>query len=114
MNEKEVETALAAEGKNAPRVTPERIDAVIFGEHCFNLGAALRALGHPVGAEFDTVTICALKLANGFTVTGESACASPENFSQEIGSKLARDDARRQIWRLEGYALKSKLFEARA
>jgi hypothetical protein len=114
MTENEVETALAAEGKNAPRVTPERIDAVIVAEHCFNLGEALRALGHPVSDAFNTVTICALKLANGFTVTGESACASPENFSQEIGSRLAREDARRQVWRLEGYALKTALFEGRA
>ncbi len=114
MTENEVEAALAAEGKAAPRVTPERIDAVIAAEHCFNLGAALRALGQPVSDAFDTVTVCAIKLVNGFTVTGESACASPENYSFEIGSHLAKSDARRQIWRLEGYALKTALFEGRA
>ena len=46
---------------------------------------------------------------NGFTVTGESACASPENFDAEIGRKIARANAVQKIWPLMGYALKSKL-----
>ena len=50
-------------------------------------------------------------LANGFTVTGESACASPENFNAEIGRKIARDNARNKIWAFEGYLLKQKLYE---
>ena len=112
MTENEVVAASAAAGQgNAPSVTPERVSDVIRATHTFKLGAALRALGHPVDPAFDLLTICALKLENGFIVTGESACASPEKFNAEIGSKLAYDDARRQIWRLEGYVLKSKLAE---
>jgi hypothetical protein len=42
-------------------------------------------------------------------VTGESACASPENYSKELGEKIARDNARQKIWALEGYALRNKL-----
>ena len=43
------------------------------------------------------------------TVTGESACASPENYNAEIGRKIARENAKQKIWALEGYVLKNKL-----
>jgi hypothetical protein len=56
-----------------------------------------------------TLTVCCLKLRNGFTVTGESAAASPENFDVELGKKIARSNARDKIWVLEGYALREKL-----
>ncbi len=49
-------------------------------------------------------------LVNGFTVTGESACASPENFDEEIGRKIAREMARNKIRMLEGYLLKQQLY----
>jgi hypothetical protein len=55
------------------------------------------------------LTYCTLVLQNGFTVTGESACASPENFDVEIGRKIARSNAVQKIWPLMGYALKEKL-----
>jgi hypothetical protein len=55
--------------------------------------------------------MCVIMLENGFTVTGESACASPENFDQEIGNKIAIDNAKQKIWMLEGYLLKQRLFE---
>ena len=57
------------------------------------------------------LTVCCLTLSNGYTVTGESACASPENFNAEIGEKIAFDNARAKIWALEGYLLKQKLSE---
>ena len=69
------------------------------------------------GVAFDTVcyhkaldllTFCVLVLRNGFTVTGESACASPENFDAELGCKIARQNAVNKIWPLMGYALKAK------
>ncbi len=56
-------------------------------------------------------TFCVLVLRNGFTVTGESACASQENFDAEIGRKIARQNAVNKIWMLEGYLLKQKLSE---
>ena len=58
-----------------------------------------------------TLTICRLTLVNGFIVTGESACASPENFNVEIGRQIAFDNAREKIWVLEGYLLKQKLHD---
>jgi hypothetical protein len=57
------------------------------------------------------LTICVLVLRNGFTVTGTSACASPENFDADIGRKVARADAVRQVWPLMGYALKQRLHD---
>ena len=55
------------------------------------------------------LTICVLTLENGFNVTGESACVSPENFNKEIGQKIAKDNAVNKIWSLEGYLLKEQL-----
>ncbi|MGE9275220.1 Gp49 family protein [Escherichia coli] len=55
--------------------------------------------------------VCVPVLRNGFTVTGESACASPENFDAEIGRKIARQNAVNKIWMLEGYLLKQTLSE---
>ncbi|EHK3106390.1 hypothetical protein J3858_004443, partial [Salmonella enterica subsp. enterica serovar Irumu] len=54
-----------------------------------------------------------LVLENGYTVTGESACASPENFDPEIGRKIARQNAIAKIWPLEGYLLKQQLHEVK-
>lgn len=55
------------------------------------------------------LTFCVLVLRNGFTVTGESACASPENFNADIGRRIARENAINKIWPLMGYALKERL-----
>lgn len=61
---------------------------------------------------FDGVlTICILTLENGFKVFGKSACAHPENFDKELGEAVAFEDAKSQIWELEGYLLKQRLFE---
>ena len=51
-----------------------------------------------------------MTLKKGFTVTGESACASPENFDAEVGNKIAFENAREKIWALEGYLLKERLY----
>ena len=95
-DEKAIEVEIQAKGLNAPRLSPEKIDVVIVGEdyHVF---------------PGTTLTVCCLKLRNGFTVTGESAAASPENFNEEIGRKIARSNAREKIWALEGYLLREKL-----
>jgi len=56
---------------------------------------------------YKTLTICVLTTRNGFTVTGESACISVENFDKAVGEKFARDDAMRKLWGLEAYAHRS-------
>jgi len=112
MNDQAIEQEIQAKGLTAPRVTPDHIESVIAHEHTFTVGEALRALGHPTDPAFDLLTMCVIKLENGFTVTGESACASPENFNAEIGAKIARDNAKQKIWPLEGYLLKARLDSA--
>lgn len=58
----------------------------------------------------EKLVFCVLVLKNGFTVTGESACASPENFDIELGHKIARQNAINKVWSLMGYELKQRLF----
>jgi len=106
-----IEQEIVAKGLTAPRVTPADIEANIAGEFSFTVGAVARALHCPVSDAIDLLTICVLTLNNGFTVTGESACASPENFDAEIGRKIARANAVQKIWPLMGYALKQQLSE---
>jgi len=98
MSEVEIEKEIQEKGLTAPRITPEHIDSVIVKEdyHVF---------------EDSCLTVCCLTLKNGFTTSGTSACASPENFNAEIGRKIARENARNEIWSLEGYLLKQKLYE---
>lgn len=98
MNEQDVEQEIQAKGLNAPRLSPDQIDAVIVGEDYHRFPGT-------------TVTACILTLRNGFNVIGESAAASPENFDAELGKKIARKDAREKIWALEGYLLRERLHE---
>ena len=65
--------------------------------------------GAPQLTALDLLTFCVLVLRNGFTVTGESACASPENFDAELGRKIARQNAVQKVWYLMGYELRTKL-----
>ena len=65
--------------------------------------------GAPTHESLRLLTFCVLVLKNGFTVTGESACASPENFDAELGRKIARQNAINKVWPLMGYELRTKL-----
>lgn len=58
-----------------------------------------------------TVTVCCLTLNNGFSVVGHSACVDPQNFSVEIGRKIARDRAFQQCWEFMGFGLAEKMAE---
>jgi len=122
MNDNQIEQEIQAKGLTAPRVTPADIEANIAKEVYFT--AADGALGYLSTTDADSVTafnslpkalhlltFCVLVLRNGFTVTGESACASPENFDAELGRKIARENAKQKLWPLLGYALKQKLAE---
>lgn len=121
MSNKDIESEIQAKGLTAPRVTPQHIESIISYEMYFTAydgfsGAASEnpdAVYVPIDAlnSAKLLTFCVLTLKNGFTVTGESACASPENFDAEIGRKIARENAVNKIWMLEGYLLKQKLSE---
>lgn len=54
-------------------------------------------------------TIAVLVLRNGFVVVGESVVAAPENYDAGAGRNAAIDDAKRQLWPLENYLLKSRM-----
>lgn len=93
-----IEAEIIRKGKTAPRVMPADLDDAVVGEqyHVFD-GSQL--------------TVCCLTLRNGFTVTGESACASPENFDAGIGKRIARENAKQKIWPLLGFALRERLYQ---
>ena len=124
----DIEQEIQAKGLNAPRVTPADVEASIASEFCFTAADGVIGNAAPkqiaeggriecamvdysIEAEpsLKLLTFCVLVLRNGFTVTGESACASPENFDPEIGRKIARQHALSKIWPLLGYELRSKL-----
>lgn len=56
-----------------------------------------------------TLTICVLTLKNGFTVTGQSACADIANYKQDIGERISYDNAVKEIWKYLGFMLREKL-----
>jgi hypothetical protein len=100
-DEKKIERGIQEKGLTAPRVTPGMLDEEIVNSqfHVFP-GSQL--------------TVCCLTLRNGFTVTGESACASPENFDSGIGQTISRQNARDKIWPLLGFRLRDSLANAGA
>lgn len=117
MSDNEIEQEIQAKGLTAPRITQDDIKANIASAHYFIVSDAIQHPNavHECGDEgwylgaTQLLTICVLQLRNGFTVTGEAACASPENFNAELGRKIARENAINKVWPLMGYALKEKL-----
>ena len=116
VDDESIEQEIQRKGLTAPRITPAEIEANIVSSHTFT---AAEADAEVNGRQPDQdsplwlLTICVLVLKNGFTVTGESACASPENFDAELGRKIARQNAVNKVWPLMGYALRERLNEAK-
>ena len=98
MSEQSIENEIQSKGLNAPRLCPADIDAAIVCETFTTL---------PSGK----VMVCELTLRNGFTVRGEAATVSKENFNAEIGEKISRENARNKVWELEGYLLQQRVHE---
>jgi hypothetical protein len=119
MTDQAIEQEIQYKGLAAPRITPDDIQANV--QHVSYFTAAQGHCGAVSAAQeddFETpipslglLTFCVLVLRNGFTVTGESAYASPENLDAEIGRKIARQNAEQKIWPLMGYELKQKIFQ---
>lgn len=115
MDNQQIENEIQAKGLTAPRITPADIEANIASEHYFTAAQGVFGAGKSLDSNPESLsllTFCVLVLRNGFTVTGESACASPENFDSAIGRKIARENAINKVWPLMGYELKSKLSQA--
>lgn len=112
MNEIELINSLA------PRITSDHIDSVIVSIYYFTAEQGVRqaykdnddVMTEQAALSLPLMTFCVLVLKNGYTVVGQSACASPENFNAEFGRKIALENAKEKIWSLEGYLLKNKLW----
>lgn len=118
-----IQLEIEAKGLHAPRVTPADIEAEIASEHYFTAGDGFvgRQARESTDDAWDIdppeplglLTFCVLVLKNGFTVTGESACASPADFDAEIGRRIARQNAVSKIWPLLGFSLRDAIHEGR-
>lgn len=95
-NDETHEQEIIRKGLTAPRVTPTDIEAACLTEQFHVFPGTM-------------LTVCCITLKNGFTVTGISAGASPENFDKEIGERIARADAKQKIWPLLGFRLRDRL-----
>jgi hypothetical protein len=84
----------------SPMITQEHIDGLIAGADFYVFPGT-------------TVTVCLLRLDNGFSVIGKSACVHSDNFNKAVGRKIAMQHARDKLWQLEGYLLCQQLYEAR-
>lgn len=116
MSDQAIEQKIQEKGLTAPRVKPSDIEANIVDEYYFTAADAVFAVRgkRPMALPDDPLallTFCVLVMKSGFTVTGESACASPENFDADMGRKIARQNAVQKIWPLMGYHLKQRLHE---
>lgn len=98
-NEQQLEKAIVAAKCVAPRLRPEDIDRVIVGVTYTTLPS-------------QKCMICEITLRNGFTVRGESAVVSKENFREELGKNISYGRARDKIWELEGYLLQERILLA--
>lgn len=88
------EAKAIVETQTAPKVTQESIEAKIAVVDYIDRGV---------------LTICIIKMFNGFMVHGASAPASEANFDRAVGKRFAYDNAFKQLWQLEGYLLREKL-----
>lgn len=100
MNDHEVEQAVIEKNLTAPRVSLADLEANIINIEIVKY----------VSFAGQILRWAVITTKNGFAVTGEPSCAVCQaNDDQEIGEKLAIDNAKSKLWPLMGYALKEKL-----
>lgn len=91
--------------------TQDQLDAAIAatpGEKVTPDYMRSRIKGHTFHRLDGTLIVCVITLDNGYTVTGQSACADPVNFSEAIGQKIAFDNAFNALWPLFGFLLSER------
>jgi hypothetical protein len=96
LNDEQVENLIIEKNLTASRLTPEHIHSLVQSEQYHRF-------------ENTTLTVCCLTLKNGYAVTGESACLSAENYDEQIGKGIAKENAIQKIWMLEGYVQKQTI-----
>lgn len=58
---------------------------------------------------------CVITTQSGFAVTGRPSCAvCSSNDNEEMGEKIATDNAINELWPLMGYALKQEIHHTAA
>ena len=119
MTDQTIEQKIQAKGLTAPRITPADIEANIVGEQYFTAedGADYSSMvdfcsGSSKG--LGLLTFCVLVLRNGTKIVGVNYGAiDPARHDPEMGRTEARKAAIEQVWPLMGYALRSRLAEAK-
>lgn len=104
-----ISEALGASNAPAPRVSLQSMEDKVSSRVFLNVGDAAERCGIPATAPMFLMTLCVLTMSNGFVVVGKSAPASAANYDREKGQTFAYEDAIRQLWPLEGYALRERL-----
>lgn len=99
-------------GLDSLRATDDASKAVQKSPNRVSLDAMLRRIVeeeyiHP--RSIPHMTIVVLVLDNGFAITGVSTPADNVNYDEELGKRFAKEDAIRQMWKLEAYLLREKL-----
>lgn len=79
------------------KITQEDLQALIDKEEYARFG--------------ETCTVCALTLKSGYTVIGKSGCIDSKQFDENIGRKIAFDNAINELWALHGYHIKNTLLQ---
>lgn len=118
-HEPTVEQLILDMNLTAPRITPEMVKNNVRSAYYFTAKQGVEGMNRENGShycgppedekELRVITVCVLILQNGFKVTGISAPVSTENFNEEVGRKVARENAEQEIWPLMGYELKCQL-----
>lgn len=100
ISDDDIEQEIQAKSLTAPRVTTQDLDANIRHIDIVTY----------VSPSGQTLRWAVIETASGFLVPGKpSASVSPENDDEELGVKIAVDNARNELWPLMGYALKEQL-----
>jgi hypothetical protein len=109
LDQDEIEAAVHAV---APRVTLADVEAEVKYA-AFARGTDLLETENGVPQEIidalGCLTICVVITHSGFTITGTSACVSPENYNEDLGRRIAREEAVDKLWGFEGYVLRKSL-----
>lgn len=57
---------------------------------------------------FDKLTIVVTKLPNGYVLVGKSYSSNENSYDKDIALEIANIQIKDQLWRLEGYATRSR------
>lgn len=101
MSDQDIEKMVKEQGADqAPRVTPEDLKAnIVDVEYVKHISHGRKVLRWAV-----------ITTKSGFAVTGDpSVSVSPENDREEIGQKVAYDNAVHKLWGLMGYELSQRI-----